>query len=51
MRSDAWYLIWFCGKPEVLWKNQAFSIRVDQRVVDIKELEYEVRSLISGMVL
>jgi hypothetical protein len=28
-----------------------FSIRVDRRVFDIEELEYKVRSLVSGMVL
>ncbi len=41
----------------VLWKtrgflgNHAFSIRVDRRVFDIKELDYKIRSLVSGMLL
>jgi hypothetical protein len=32
-------------------ENHEFSIRVDRRVFDIEELEYEVRSLVSGMVV
>ncbi len=32
-------------------ENHEFSIRVDRRVFDIEELEYGVRSLVSGMVL
>jgi len=51
MKSDTWYLIWFCGKTEVFMGNQAFSIRVDRRVSDIEELEYQVRYLVSDTVL
>jgi len=41
----------------VFWKtrgfeeNHEFFLRVDPRVFDIEELEFEVRSLISDMVL
>ncbi len=51
IRSDPWYLVSFCGKPEVFGGNHEFSIRFDQRVSDIEELEYKVRSLVSDTVL
>jgi hypothetical protein len=47
----------FSGKSEVFWEtrgflgNHEFFIRVGRRVFDIEEIEYKVRSLVSGMVL